>query len=68
MIVRLKELLREQGAENALMSGSGPTVFGIFMQKDEAEKAACAVRERRLAGQVFVTVFQGGVEEAVHLE
>lgn len=68
VIVRLKELLREQGAENALMSGSGPTVFGIFMQKDEAEKAACAVRERRLAGQVFVTVFQGGVEEAVYLE
>lgn len=63
VIGRLKGLLREQGAENALMSGSGPTVFGMFTQKDDAEKAACAVRERRLAGQVFVTVFHGGTGE-----
>ena len=57
VIEELKELLREQGAENALMSGSGPTVFGIFRQKDKAEQAARAVEQRKLAGQIFVTTF-----------
>ncbi len=57
VIEELKELLRNKGAENALMSGSGPTVFGIFTNRDTAEAAAKAVREQRLAGQVYVTVF-----------
>ncbi len=57
VIEDLKGLLRNKGAENALMSGSGPTVFGIFTNRDIAEAAAKAVREQRLAGQVYVTVF-----------
>ena len=62
VIEELKELLREKGAENALMSGSGPTVFGIFISRDTAEAAAAAVREQRLAGQVYVTVFRNDIE------
>lgn len=57
VINTLKELLINQGAENALMSGSGPTVFGIFTKQDTAGQAARAVEERQLAKQVFVTVF-----------
>ncbi|MDE6387876.1 MAG: 4-(cytidine 5'-diphospho)-2-C-methyl-D-erythritol kinase [Lachnospiraceae bacterium] len=57
VIEELKQLLQNKGAENALMSGSGPTVFGIFTNREEAEAAAEAVRERELAEQVFVTVF-----------
>ena len=61
IIEELKELLRNKGAENALMSGSGPTVFGIFTNHETAEAAAEAVREQKLAGQVYVTVFRNNV-------
>lgn len=57
VIEELKEALRRHGAENALMSGSGPTVFGIFESKEMAEYAAEAVRQRELARQIFVTTF-----------
>lgn len=55
VIERIKELMRHVGAENALMSGSGPTVFGIFTHEDTARRAARAVEEQGLAGQVYVT-------------
>lgn len=61
IIEELKGLLRDKGAENALMSGSGPTVFGIFTERSTAEAAAEAVREQKLAGQVYVTVFRNNV-------
>lgn len=61
IIEELKELLRDKGAENALMSGSGPTVFGIFTDRSMAEAAAEAVRKQKLVGQVFVTVFRNNV-------
>lgn len=57
VIEQIKELMKGAGAENALMSGSGPTVFGIFTKEESAEKAAAQIRERGLAGQVFVTGF-----------
>ena len=57
VIEEIKELLCDMGAENALMSGSGPSVFGIFKKKETAEAAAHAVEDRKLAGQIFVTTF-----------
>ncbi len=57
VIEQIKRLLCTQGAHNALMSGSGPTVFGIFTEKEKAERAAKAVEEQALAKQVFVTTF-----------
>lgn len=57
VIEQIRELLRKQGAENALMSGSGPTVFGIFKEKETAARAAEAVERGRLAKQIFVTTF-----------
>ena len=58
VIDEIKELLRDMGAETALMSGSGPSVFGIFTEKETAEAAAGAVADRKLAGQIFVTTFK----------
>ena len=58
IIEEIKELLRTMGAENALMSGSGPSVFGIFTEHRAAETAARAVEEKKLAGQIFVTTFR----------
>lgn len=55
----IKELMKAAGAENALMSGSGPTVFGIFKEEEDAWKAAEQIKERSMAGQVFVTGFHG---------
>ena len=52
----LLEALREQGALGARMSGSGPTVFGVFAQEAEARNAGDRL-QRRFAGtktKVFV--------------
>ena len=38
--VEIKNIMRENGAIGVCMSGSGPTVFGIFEEKEQAEKAA----------------------------
>lgn len=57
IIEDIKDTLKEHGALNALMSGSGPTVFGLFKEKDKAELAAEKVRTQDLAKQVFVTTF-----------
>jgi len=57
IIEEIKDLLKEKGALNALMSGSGPTVFGIFADEETAEAAKEAVLKKQLAKQVFVTGF-----------
>ena len=57
VVEQIKELLKAQGAQNALMSGSGPTVFGIFKEKETARRAAQAVEQGQLAKQIFVTTF-----------
>lgn len=57
VIEKIKDLMREMGALNALMSGSGPTVFGIFTDQKQAELTAAAVADKGLAKQIFVTGF-----------
>ncbi|MDE7339504.1 MAG: 4-(cytidine 5'-diphospho)-2-C-methyl-D-erythritol kinase [Lachnospiraceae bacterium] len=57
VIEEIKEQMKKAGALNALMSGSGPTVFGLFTEKEPADAAAEQIRRRGLAGQVFVTGF-----------
>lgn len=57
VIEDIKKVMRKSGAENALMSGSGPTVFGIFREREDAERAACAIKEAGLAMRVFATGF-----------
>lgn len=60
IIEELKRLLCDKGAENALMSGSGPTVFGIFTRREAAQTASDAVVRSGLARQVYVTTFREG--------
>lgn len=57
VIDKIKTLMKNAGAENALMSGSGPTVFGIFTEKKDAESAAEQIKSEDLAKEVFVTGF-----------
>ena len=56
VIEKIKEIMLGNGALGALMSGSGPTVFGIFDEKDKAEEAAVKIRESQLAKDITVTV------------
>ena len=43
-IAEIKTRLMELGAEGALMSGSGPTVFALFKDREKARKAAALVK------------------------
>lgn len=53
-IERIKEVMRSEGALNAMMSGSGPTVFGIFEDKKQGLKARDILRNGILAKQVYL--------------
>ncbi len=59
VVTRIKEALLEAGAEGALMTGSGPTVFGVFWKRREAETAAQKLILQHL-GDVFVTTNWSG--------
>lgn len=52
VIEKLKSWMMEHGAVNALMSGSGPTVFGIYKEAQEAQRACEQLRRLDLAQQV----------------
>lgn len=56
-ITTIKKVMEEHGAMRAMMSGSGPTVFGLYEDADKAKEAAEAIREAGLAQQVFVSSF-----------
>lgn len=55
VIQKIKDLMEENGALKAMMSGSGPTVFGIFDDRDKMRAAAAVLRRSRLAKTVFAT-------------
>ncbi len=55
VIAEIKDMMKEHGALNAMMSGSGPTVFGLFDNKEVARTAADKIRKSKLAKQVYVT-------------
>jgi 4-diphosphocytidyl-2-C-methyl-D-erythritol kinase len=45
IIAEIKEMLLDKGAVLSSMSGSGPTVFGLFPSLDEAERATAGMGE-----------------------
>ncbi len=51
----IKDEMKSLGALNAIMSGSGPTVFGIYDSKEKADKAAVNIKEKKLSNEIFVT-------------
>ncbi|MBD5134690.1 MAG: 4-(cytidine 5'-diphospho)-2-C-methyl-D-erythritol kinase [Lachnospiraceae bacterium] len=57
IIQDIKSIMKERGAINSLMSGSGPTTFGIYEDKKTAESVKAFLREKGMAKQVFVTEF-----------
>ena len=55
VIGEIKEQMMRGGALNAMMSGSGPTVFGIFTDPVLAEKTFQQLRRSRSLQQVYLT-------------
>ena len=55
VIDEIKKHMLSNGAVGAMMSGSGPTVFGLFDDEDTAKKAYKAMRSSHLARQVYLT-------------
>ena len=55
VIDRIKQEMIDAGALNAMMSGSGPTVFGLFESRAAAREAQRRIREKSLTRQVYVT-------------
>ena len=61
VIQDIKDTMMQMGAEGSLMSGSGPTVFGIFTKEEKAKAALKELEVRELAKQLFITGFcEGG--------
>jgi 4-diphosphocytidyl-2-C-methyl-D-erythritol kinase len=54
IIEEIKDVMKEEGALNAMMSGSGPTVFGIFDDRSKAKEAQQKLRELQIAKQVYL--------------
>ena len=55
VIDEIKAQMMKNGAVNAMMSGSGPTVFGIFDDPDKAEFARDQLKISGLSKQTFLT-------------
>lgn len=55
VIGQLKDTMVRYGAMNAMMSGSGPTVFGLFPDRRTARTALLEIRRQGLAKQVYLT-------------
>lgn len=57
IIDTIKRRMRRLGAVNSLMSGSGPTVFGIFTEESRAKEAYDILSKEAIAKQIFLTEF-----------
>lgn len=57
VIGEIEKIMKDAGALAGIMSGSGPTVFGIFRETKAAEDAMAGIREQSLAKEVFLSKF-----------
>ena len=56
VIGKIEQIMRECGAMGAMMSGSGPTVFGIFTEEETAKKAYDVLKAQGMT-QVYISSF-----------
>lgn len=54
IITTIKDKMKELGALTSLMSGSGPTVFGIYSDPSTAEKAFHYFKKNNYGKQIFL--------------
>ena len=60
IIKEIEKSMIEVGALNSIMSGSGPTVFGLFNSVKEANEAAEALRHKYKDFEIHSTEFNNG--------
>lgn len=63
LIGQLKKYMEAHGACGALMSGSGPAVFGLFDDRAAAESCYEGLRSAGTAKQIFLTGFVNPAKE-----
>ena len=57
VISQIKDIMINGGALNSIMSGSGPTVFGLFDNIEKAEKVMENLTQNNLTEQLYLTEF-----------
>lgn len=57
IIADIKKMMIENGALNSIMSGSGPTVFGIYDNLEKAENTMKLLKKSNLTEQLYLTKF-----------
>lgn len=62
VIAQIKDTMKENDASNALMSGSGPTVFGVYDSEEKAKEAAEVIKKKKLATEIHITEFYNEAE------
>ena len=61
IIANIKKMMKDKGALNAIMSGSGPSIFGVYEKEAQAKEAAEYIenklKEEDITAQIYVTEF-----------
>lgn len=61
VIANIKKMMKDKGALNAIMSGSGPSIFGVYEKEAQAKEAAEYIenklKEEDITAQIYVTEF-----------
>ena len=61
IIANIKKMMKDNGALNAIMSGSGPSIFGVYEGEAQAKDAAAYIenklKEENITAQIYVTGF-----------
>lgn len=57
VIDEIKDIMKQEGAVNAMMSGSGPTVFGLFDDEEKAQAAFRILEQKEFVKNAYVTKF-----------
>ena len=55
VIGQIRKLMEDNGAERAMMSGSGPTVFGVFRDRKKLNQAYHQLAKSQLVKNIFAT-------------
>ena len=63
VINELKQMMLDCGALGSMMSGSGPTVFGIFENEEDAKAAFDKITKSGLSKQIYLTTPYNQKEE-----
>ena len=56
-VTELIEIMKEEGALSSHLSGSGPSVFGIFMDKEKAENCEKLLKQKNIFASLTKTVY-----------